>query len=331
MPEYKNITDQYSESYEYRDLLQELNKQAALYYRRLHQTLPATRAAQAPSAPVFYIEAESTALAKLLVLGNSASPLISIPDVERSGPILTYGTARTFSEHHPEILAELAALIQNHFPERSVMMTGLLGDVVAKLAAIVLLFNPEKVSEYLSNPVTPQMDQPDTTIKPTLALLSPYIGFQCIRFLFSALKGKEGVDETASEQKIEQIIAGLDDLLEEYLDKPCAPLIDIQSGSVRDMRDALLDMIRLILSDEVSLKSLGGQSLLDFLVACIEQKSEEDVSPGINVHQFLKNLPDTLSSAQIIPLPFSISSGIKMAGAPDFFIEALLALLAILL
>jgi hypothetical protein len=104
------------------------------------------------------------------------------------------------------------------------------------------------------------------------------------------------VDETASEQKIEQIIAGLDDLLEEYLDKPCAPLIDIQSGSVRDMRDALLDMIRLILSDEVSLKSLGGQSLLDFLVACIEQKSEEDVSWGVRPLLFrLKKYPSFLA------------------------------------
>ncbi len=338
----ENIRSQYQESYEKWEILEECNKQAREYYQRLCRALAKKSADDvALSAPLSYFEASSSGITRIILPAEQLPALIGIPDTASNKCILStlpYGVARIVLEHYPELLDELKNLLRDRVPDQEDMLQDWFGDIVAKLMNMALLLDREKFKEVLLSPIKPQRVQPDVDITPTIEVIFPYIGLEILQhFVTYFQKQEEAADDGKFTRKIDQIKEELDQLLGDLPNQPCQS-IGSRNVSLHEVKEAMRDVVRVLLAEDATLNTLGGKSFFEFLITCTalsaerdspeaEEKSEEDYQ------QVLMKLSDLLPSARVIPLAFSCRPELQMSGAiPEFAVGAVvLALIKVIL
>lgn len=296
--------------------VKKLNDKATAYYQRLSRSLSTD---MSRAVPLSFLD--NSDLAELIVVGKHLPPLLRIPNNDLRMATLAYGAARAFLHQYPEMLAEVISLVQKRFPDKQAMIVFWLSDIVAKLIGLALLFQTKAVKDFLSDQEEPQIEISGTEITPTLDLIIPYIGLEALRSLFKSLPTDEETGQMMEPRRIEEIEEALNKLLADYLDKPCESLPVSISASLREVRDVMLETIRILLSDKTTLQTLKGKSLLEFLVACMNEdikgfSSDLGRLSKREFEQFHMDLPGLLSSAQVVPLPLSAPPKLQISGVP---------------
>ena len=306
--------------------LEEFNKQACGYYHRLGRALPESTSNRVwLSAPLFYFEDPSTGLAELTLFKGKLPALIGIPDRNQGEPVIAYAVARAFFEQLPGFLPELKSQVQSQIPDLPETIIAWLGDIVAKLTSIALLFDLNAITTHLLTPARPALAQ--TEITDPIVFILPYIGLEALPYFLNYFLGDEQLGDQTSADVIAQIKKDLDTLLGERLNQQYEFMPNSTGVALKEVRDAMLKVVRVLLARERILEALGSKSLCEVLLACAEAKPEKTkavlsdwgVISDAERQQFVMDLPDLLCPAGAWPLPFSCRAVLFMSPMESSF------------
>lgn len=320
---FDNVASQYLKSSRYSSSVQnleEFNKRACGYYYRLCRALPEEITNRVSlSAPLFYFEDPSADLGELTLFRGEFPALLSVPESNQGEPVVAYEVARAFFEQLPGFVPELKSRIQSQLPDLPERIIDWLGDIAAKLTSIALLFDLGELKKHLLIPAKPDMAQ--TEIAHPVVLILPYIGLEALQHFLDHFLGDEKLGDRKSNDVIAQIKKDLDEFLGDRLTRQWEFIPALTKVSLQEVKDTMLNVIRSLLSDEMTLKALGGRSLFEVLIACADDKPENTEAVLLDwgiisdeaCQQFAMELPNLLRPACAAPLPFSCRSVLSMS------------------
>lgn len=221
--------------------------------------------------------------------------ILKYSTVEEFDVEIAYETAYIFWAQTPDFFTEIQKHIQQKLPETPQIIRAWIGDMIAKITGIVLLYRP------LSKPEVIQPPTIKTDGKNPAELLMPYLIIATLQKLLpddmetSLKEYKEGIDselETATGMWEGEGLLDIEYPLLSHVGQPIITLRDLQQGFVKVVEE--------LLSDEKKWDSLGEKTLwevLKDLYRQVEQKTNtlfwtnwgEIIDD--NRQEFIKSLP----------------------------------------